>query len=104
MRKVDNKTSKKNSIVAMLIFVLLGVVVALQFKSVSNTKKEQAKSASAEILQYEEKIKELEKKIANERESKEALQSRYNSEMNYLYNNEKQFIKLFFVVVKVFFW
>lgn len=95
MRKVDNKTSKKNSIVAMLIFVLLGVVVALQFKSVSNTKKEQAKSASAEILQYEEKIKELEKKIANERESKEALQSRYNSEMNYLYNNEKQFYELY---------
>ena len=57
MRKVDNKTSKKNSIVAMLIFVLLGVVVALQFKSVSNTEKEQAKSASTEILQYEEKIK-----------------------------------------------
>ena len=60
MSKVDSKTSRKNSIIAMLIFVLLGVVVALQFKSVSNAKKEQEKNASAERLQYEEIIKELE--------------------------------------------
>ena len=76
MSKVDSKTSRKNSIIAMLIFVLLGVVVALQFKSVSNAKKEQEKNASAEILQYEEIIKELEQKIAKEHE---IAKERFNS-------------------------
>lgn len=87
--------NKKSMWFVMLAFTLLGIVFALQFRSVANTKNAQSEKTSAEILQYQKTIQELEKKIQDNNEKKEALQSRYDSEMDYLYNNEKQFYELY---------
>jgi len=91
----ENKLNKKSILVVMLAFTLLGALFAVQFRSVANTQKEQGEKTSAEILQYQKTIEELEKKIQDNYEKKEALQSRYDSEMAYLYNNEKQFYELY---------
>lgn len=93
--KSNEKNSKKNNVIAITIFVLLGVLIAMQAKSVANAKIEKEKIVSAEIVQYEERIKELKKSIEEKSAEKALLQDRYNSEMNYLYNNEKDFYELY---------
>lgn len=95
MSSNERKLNKKGLMIVMLLFTLLGTVFALQFKSVSNTKQEQSEKNSAEISEYQKTIQELEKKIQESEETKEALEARYDSEMDYLYNNEKQFYELY---------
>ena len=91
----NNKKNKKGRPVVMLVFALLGIVIALQIKSVAKINKTKTESVSAEIKQYEDAIKTLEADIAESKEKKDSLKSRYNSEMAYLYNNEKEFYELY---------
>ncbi|MBE7057695.1 MAG: DUF881 domain-containing protein [Ruminococcaceae bacterium] len=95
MEANKKNTNKKSMLIVMLVFTLLGIVFALQFRSVAHTQKTQNEKTSAEILQYQKTIEELEKKINDNKETKEALETRYDSEMDYLYNNEKQFYELY---------
>lgn len=95
MNLKNNKKNRKGRPVVMLIFALLGVVIALQVKSVARINEAKNESVSAEIKQYEDKIIELENKLVQSKETKDALKSRYNSEMTYLYNNEKEFYELY---------
>ena len=86
----NNKKIKGIPLV-MLIFALLGIVITLQIKSVAKINKTKSDNVSAEIKQYEDTIKALEADIAESKDKKDSLKSRYNSEMTYLYNNEKEF-------------
>lgn len=90
----NNKKIKGIPLV-MLIFALLGIVITLQIKSVAKINKTKSDNVSAEIKQYEETIKELEDKLTQSKETQDSLKSRYNSEMTYLYNNEKEFYELY---------
>ena len=95
MGSIAKSISKKGKITVMLVFVLLGIVIALQVKSVANSNKIRNQSISEEVKQAEAKIAELEQQLASNKEKKDALQSRYNTEMSYLYNNEKEFYELY---------
>lgn len=95
METKEKKKNRKGMLAVMLAFTLLGVVFALQFRSVANTQNAQSEKTSAEISQYQKTIQELEKKIQENKETKESLEARYDSEMEYLYNNEKQFYELY---------
>ena len=95
MGSIAKSISKKGKIAVMLVFVLLGIVIALQVKSVANSNKIKNQSISKEVKQSEAKIAELQQQLASNKEKKDALQSRYNTEMSYLYNNEKEFYELY---------
>mgnify|MGYP003442682747 CR=1 FL=1 len=84
MEANKKNTNKKNILVVMLVFTLLGIVFALQFRSVAHTQKTQNEKTSAEILQYQKTIEELEKKITDNKETNGARETRYDSERDNL--------------------
>ena len=61
----NNKKNRKGIPIVMLVFALLGIVITLQIKSVARINETKSENALAEIKQYEDKIKELENKIAD---------------------------------------
>ena len=61
------------------LLVLLAVIVIFVVKNHKITKE----------------VKELEDKLTQSKETQDSLKSRYNSEMTYLYNNEKEFYELY---------
>lgn len=95
MNAGKGKMHRKSDFMVMLIFVLLGIVIALQVKSVAKANDIKSQNTTDEIKQYEKTIQELEQKISLGKETKDALKSRYDSEMAYLYNNEKEFYELY---------
>ncbi len=102
IQRKDNKKKKKflghsvtMSICTFLIFVLLGAVFFMQIKSVEH-KNELVKNTNDERIEhYREEIKIIQDKMKENKELNELLNSRYDTEMKYLFDNEKQFYELY---------
>ena len=86
---------KLGSVCTFVVFLLLGALFLLQVRSVDYKKNEIDKSNQERIIEYEQAIEETKKKIDEQKKIQELLEKRYNTEMEYLYTNEKQFYELY---------
>lgn len=89
-----NKHNIFMSICTLLVFAFLGMIFTFQAKSIQQRNEDVDSTNKIRIEEYEKEIEILEKEIAQNEEKNDILINKYNSQMEYLFNNEKQFYDL----------
>lgn len=95
MKNRNRKNNLHNTAILMLVFVLLGVVVSVQVKSVAKEKSKASAEEQSQIAIYKEKIEELQVKLAENEAKHDLLSATYEAEMEQLYVSDKQFYELY---------
>lgn len=95
MKAQKHKYNLPNSLIIMSVFVMLGIIISAQVKSVANERKYKELKLQTRITEYQNKIAEVEKELQQNKDINEKLVAKYYEEMTALYNNDKQFYDLY---------